>query len=211
MSASKEGLFITLEGGEGSGKTTLAKKLQEWLESQGREVLLTREPGGSPLATEIRKLVLEKAHVPAKAELLLFLAARAEHVEELIKPALAKGNVVICDRYQDSTVAYQGYARGLGIVETMRLSEFSTGNLLPQLTLYLDIDPKLGLERAKKAIKIEKTDRMELEKLDFHQKVRRGFLTLAELFPRRIRTINASDTPESVLNQAINLIKPQLL
>ncbi len=211
MLASKPGLFITLEGGEGSGKTTLAKKLQEWLEMQGREVVLTREPGGSPLADELRSMVLERASIPPKAELLLFLAARADHVETVIKPALAKGKVVLCDRFQDSSVAYQGYARGLGIVETLRLSEFSTGNLLPQLTLYLDIDPAAGLERAKKAIKREKTDRMETEKLEFHQKVRRGFLTLAELFPRRIRIINAADTPESVFNQAINLIKPQLV
>lgn len=211
MLASKPGLFITLEGGEGSGKTTLAKKLQEWLEMQGREVVLTREPGGSPLADELRSMVLERASIPPKAELLLFLAARADHVETVIKPALAKGKVVLCDRFQDSSVAYQGYARGLGIVETLRLSEFSTGNLLPQLTLYLDIDPAAGLERAKKAIKREKSDRMEKEKLEFHQKVRRGFLTLAELFPRRIRTINAADTPESVFNQAINLIKPQLV
>lgn len=205
-------MFITLEGGEGSGKTTLLRRLQLWFEKQGREVVPTREPGGTSLGDEIRSLLLEsgEGHGPkicTRAELLLFLGVRAQHVHEKIKPALAAGKVVICDRFSDSTVAYQGYARGLGIAETLRFCEFAADGLEPDLTLYLDVPPEIGLERAKRAVKEEKSDRFEAELVDFHQKVRNGFLTLADLFPRRIRVINANESPDSVFDQSLQVIK----
>lgn len=200
------GKFISFEGGEGAGKSTLIHKVGDWLRSEGKEVVTTHEPGGTALAGEIRKILLEKPRICSKAELLLFLAARAEHVDEVIEPSLKKGKIVLCDRFQDSTVAYQGYARHLGIIETMRLSEYSSNQIVPDLTIYLDIPPEIGLERAKRTLKKEKNDRMEAEHLEFHEKVRKGFLTLADLFPRRIRVLDARLSSDVIFEQTMKLI-----
>jgi dTMP kinase len=205
-----KGLFISFEGGEGAGKSTLIHKIADWLRSEDREVIETHEPGGTALAGDIRKLLLEKPAVAPKTELLLFLAARAEHVHDVIIPALNEGKIVLCDRFQDSTVAYQGFARNLGVKETLELCEYASGGLEPSLTLYLDIPPQIGLERAKKATKREKTDRMEAEKLEFHEKVRKGFLSLAEMFPQRIRLIDATNSAEVVYQTAVQQIKTLL-
>lgn len=202
-------MFITIEGGEGSGKTTLIRSLESFFKERGEKVLLTREPGGTPLGDKIRELLLETAdhRVSNRAEVLLFLASRAEHVEDVIKPALKSGKVVLCDRFIDSTAAYQGYARGLGIQEMLHLSQFSSDNLEPELTLYLDIPPVEGLARAKKVMKSEKNDRIEGEKMVFHEKVRRGFLTLADLFPKRIHVLDARKPADQVLLEAIQVIE----
>src|SRR6187431_1687241 len=148
----KRGIFITIEGGEGAGKTTLIESLYQHLLGLGREVLKTREPGGTPLGEEIRKILLHSTGpVSPYAELSLFLASRAQHISELIAPALAAGKVVLCDRFNDSTIAYQGMARGLGMEEVAAVCRFICAGLEPQLTLYLDIDPAVGLSRAKKS------------------------------------------------------------
>lgn len=205
----KPGLFITFEGGEGSGKTTLIEKIKGWYQEQGEEVIVTREPGGVLLGEEIRALLLEtrEAKVSPIAELLLFLAARAQHVEELIRPSLEEGKIVLCDRFSDSTVAYQGYARELGVEESLHLCQVATGSLDPNLTFYLDITPDIGLERARGTTKTEKKDRIEAEKIEFHEKVRQGFLSLAERFSSRIHTLNASEKPDQVFKQAVEVLK----
>lgn len=198
--------FISFEGGEGAGKTTLINKLQNILENQGYSVILTREPGGSLLGDAIRDLVLhrdKKMKMSSKAELLLFLGARAQHVEEVIKPALESGKIVLCDRFYDSSVAYQGYARGLGAKEVEDLCLFATGGLTPDLTFFLDLDPKVGLSRAASD---RVPDLFEEQKLDFHTQVRNAFKDIAARNQPRIKVIDASMTPENVLTQVLENI-----
>jgi dTMP kinase len=201
-------MFITLEGGEGSGKSTLIKSLEAYFLKQGDEVIVTREPGGSLLGEKIRALLLESSdhQVAIRAEVLLFLAARAQHVEERIKPALKQGKVVLCDRFVDSTIAYQGYARGLGMEKMHELSLFASDNLEPDLTFYLDIEPAKGLMRANQVQKQEVNDRIESETLCFHDKVRRGFITLADLYPKRVHLLDASLPPQEVFQQATQVL-----
>ena len=194
-------MFITFEGGDGAGKSTVIARVKESLEKVGKQVVLTREPGGVPLGEEIRALLLEsKTSVSIMAELLLFLASRAQHVEEKIKPALASGKIVLCDRFTDSTLAYQGYARELGIAALLPICKLASGGLEPNLTLYLDLDPAVGLARAKSG------DRMEGEAREFHEKVRKGFLKLAEMYPERIHKIDASKTPDEVYKQVMHYV-----
>ena len=173
------GLFIVFEGGEGAGKSTQVGLLRDALIAQGREVVVTREPGGTPAAEAIRALVLDPANagLDSRAEALLFAAARAEHVAALIRPALARGAVVVCDRYIDSSVAYQGLGRDLGAEQIREISAWATENLFPDLTVVLDIDPAIGLARAGQVS--EAPDRMESEDLSFHQMVREAFLSAA--------------------------------
>lgn len=178
------GRFITFEGGEGAGKSTQVRLLATALRSDGFEVVVTREPGGSSAGERIRDLLLDAdlAALAPRAEALLFAAARADHVESLIEPALARGAIVICDRFVDSSLAYQGVGRGLGVAEVARLSRFATGGLSPDLTVLLDVDPRVGLERAGRSAK---ADRIEAEELGFHMEVRRAFLDLAKADPDR--------------------------
>ena len=200
-------LFITFEGGEGSGKTTIIERVKTALEEKKKEVVTTREPGGVALGEAVRKIVLESSEPVAPiAELLLFLAARAQHVEEKIKPAINARKVVLCDRFTDSTLAYQGFARGLGIEALVPICRMAASSLEPDLTIYLDIAPEVGLERAKNARKEEKSDRIEIETIAFHQKVREGFLALAERSPTRIVTIDASQDLEKVVEQVMKQI-----
>lgn len=199
--------FISFEGGEGAGKTTLINKLKSIFESQGYSVILTREPGGSLLGDVIRNLVLhrdKKIKMSSRAELLLFLSARAQHVEEVIKPALSAGQIVLCDRFYDSSVAYQGYARGLGPKEVEDLCLFATDGIIPNLTFFLDLDPKEGLKRA--ACDRE-PDLFEEQKIDFHRLVRDAFADIAIRNPARVKVIDASKTPENVLLQVLEIIK----
>ncbi|MCB1114592.1 MAG: dTMP kinase [Chlamydiia bacterium] len=202
------GLFITIEGGEGSGKSTLIQSLAKRFNEEGTPCIVTREPGGTLLGDKVRSLLLEASDhkISPRAEVLLFLASRAEHIEQVIKPALQKDKVVLCDRFIDSTAAYQGYARGLGMDKMRTLSLFASDNLQPDITLYLDIDPKSGLERARNVVKEELQDRFEAEELAFHDKVRRGFLTLADQNSDRIHVLDASLPAETVLENALKVV-----
>ena len=188
MTASAAGAFIALEGGEGAGKSTQGGLLATHLRASGREVVWTREPGGTPASEAIRAIVLspEFEGLEPRAEALLFAAARGEHAARVIRPAIERGAVVICDRYIDSSVAYQGYGRSLGSGAVRDLSLWATGGLLPDLTLLLDVDPVIGLAR------LSNPDRLEAEPLDYHRAVRAGFLQLAADDPSRYLTLDAS-------------------
>lgn len=201
----KQGWFISLEGVDGSGKSTQIQTTAAWLKEQGYEVLVTREPGGTATAEKIRKLVLD-ADVPLqpRTELLLYLAARAQHVAEVIKPALAAGRIVLCDRFVDSTLVYQGIVRGLDLRRIKELNEFASEELMPALTLLLDADPALLEERRRER---GVTDRFEQEGLSFQKKLREGFLFLAEKEPERIRKVDALQAPEQVQAEIRCLLK----
>ena len=187
----KKGFFVSLEGPEGAGKTTLARKLADWFAERGAEVVLTREPGGTELGAAVRELLLTRPMEP-EAEFLLYLADRAEHTRRVIRPALLAGKVVIADRFADSSYAYQGFGRGLSLAWMRAATEGATGGLVPDLTLLLDLDPEEGLRRS------GRTDRLEREALDFHRRVREGYLALAEAEPERFRVIDASRPLERV-------------
>jgi len=183
--------FITMEGIEGCGKSTQATLLAGWLESCGQRVLLTREPGGCPIADRIRAILLDPANtaMTSDAELLLYAAARAQHVAEVIRPALEAGTTVICDRFTDATLAYQGYGRGLDRPRIVRLNEFAAGSTRPDLTLLLDYPAEEGLERARRRNSEQQNvaeGRFEAETLAFHRRVRAGYLELAQTSPRML-------------------------
>ena len=191
------GILITMEGPDGSGKTTQISLLAKVLTSEGREVVQTREPGGSPLADRIRVLVLDPAHdkMTARTEALLYMAARAQHTAELIRPAMERGAVVISDRYADSTLVYQGVARGLPMDSLIWLNRFATEELTPDLTLLLDGDTDCLAQRVTSR---GNKDRLDNEDPEFHRKVREGFLLLAAQNPERFRVIDADRTVESI-------------
>jgi dTMP kinase len=207
----KGGLFVTLEGPDGSGKSTQQRLLAERLRAKGVEVLPTREPGGSELAERIRSLLLDsKQHgLHPKAELLLFEAARAQHVHDSILPALKRGAVVLCDRFTDSSLAYQGAGRSLDLSEVRRLNAFATGGLEPDLTLYYDVDVELGLARARGHK--QGSDRMEEADLDFHRRVRQAYLDLAGAEPARVRIIPVGQrSPEALCEDGLSKILERL-
>ncbi len=188
------GLFIAFEGGEGVGKSTQIRLAADWLRSSGRDVVETREPGGTALGAELRRLVLDPdGQVTPRAEALIYAADRAHHVDTLIAPALAAGAVVLTDRYVDSTLAYQGAGRGL---DAKPVTDWATGGLTPRLTVLLDLDPVLGLARA--GARGARPDRLEAADLAFHQAVRNGFLSLAAAEPDRYLVLDASGSPEAV-------------
>ena len=189
------GVFVTFEGGEGSGKTTQLKLLAHHLRALGSEVIETRDPGGTTIGKEIRTLLLspESAPMSVAAELLLYEASRAQLVREVIAPALARGVSVLCDRFTDSTLAYQGFGRGIDVNLIRQLNQFATEGLAPDLTILLDLDPAIGLQRCARSSSIEPSsrDRIEAEPLRFHQRVREGYLALARGEPKRMRVIDA--------------------
>ncbi len=202
------GTFITLEGIEGCGKTTQIRKLDIFLKERNFEIILTREPGGTTIGDQIRRILLlteNKGMFPV-AELLLYAAARNQHVEEVIKPALGKGQVILCDRYADATYAYQGAARKINLEFLDQLHQIAADDLKPKLTLLLDCPAELGLGRARKRNDLNQSkdveDRFEQEDLDFHENVRQGYLDLANKEPERIKIINASQT-ENLIHQDI--------
>lgn len=198
-------MLISFEGGEGAGKTTLIGRIYDEFKRRGHEVLLTRAPGGTMTGELIRHLLLhhDEQDVSMRTELFLFLADRAQHVEQVIRPALEKNIVVLCDRFNDSTVAYQGGARGFDPAFIRNLCLFATQNLEPDLTLYLDIDPEEGLSRVHRT-----KDRIEKENLLFHQKIRSAYLEIAKKDPKRFHTLDASKSPENVFLQAAALLEP---
>ncbi|TFB99674.1 dTMP kinase [Cryobacterium mannosilyticum] len=197
MRAVVTGLFITLEGGDGSGKSTQAGLLSDWLAGQGRTVLRTREPGGTPVGVLIRDIVLHhRGEVAPRAEALLYAADRAQHIATAVRPALARGEVVIQDRYLDSSVAYQGAGRVLGGTEIRDLSLWAAEGLLPQLTILLDLDETAARGRLDNANK--RFDRLEAEKADFHRRVRASFLRLAAAEPERFLIVDATEPVETI-------------
>ena len=199
------GVFLTFEGGEGSGKTTQIRLLAETLESAGLEVVVVREPGGTRLGEAVRELVLDPGtgDLDSRAELLLYEASRAQLTREKIVPVLSIGAVVLCDRYFDSSTAYQGYGRGLPLAEISALNASATGGLEPDMTLLLDGDHRSGMDRAT----TEATDRLEAAGDEFHARVRRGFLEIAKAEPQRVRVIDAAGTPEDVAARVLAAVR----
>lgn len=209
VKAADTGLFITLEGGEGVGKTTLMTALADWLGSQGRAVVCTREPGGTPLAEQLRDVLLSRdtGALDSQAELLMMFASRAQHLAELIRPSLAAGNIVLCDRFTDATYAYQGGGRELGNRDIARLEDLVHGDLQPDLTVLLDLPVTEGLERAGKR---SEPDRFESEDLQFFDRVRTAYLDRAEAHPQRIVVVDAAASPGDVLNQVKTILNERL-
>lgn len=205
------GIFITFEGGEGSGKTTIANKVKEVLEHEGYNVTLTREPGGVEIAERIRDIIhdVKYTNMDKKTEALLYAASRRQHLIEKVLPALERGDIVICDRFVDSSMVYQGIARGIGIDEVYNMNLFATENILPKRTIFFDIQPELGLERVYSNSERE-INRLDLENIDFHRKVYNGYITICNKFPERIVRIDASKDIDNVLQQVLNKIRELL-
>jgi dTMP kinase len=200
-------MFVTFEGPEGAGKSTAIRGLVKALELAGHSVLVTREPGAGSFGQKIRALLLEQDEVVPEAELLLFLADRANHVQKIIRPALAEGTVVLCDRHADSSVVYQGYARGVEIEFLNQGNRFATKGLKPDLTLLFDLDPEVGLKRIGEG---RDNNRLDREPLEFHQKVRAGFLDLAAQEPTRWVILNATKAPDALCADALAEIQKRL-
>jgi len=201
----KQGLFITLEGADGSGKTTQMDRIVQFFEQNKIDYIITREPGGMDLGQKIRDILLNyDGEVDSTCEMFLYLADRAQHMQTKIKKALAEGKVVLCDRHTDSTVAYQGYARGLDVEEINLLNNIATRGKKPDLTLLFDVDTSIAMERV--GNRAEK-DRMESEGAKFHQKVRHGYLEIVKNEPERIKVINANLDIESVWSEVESILK----
>ena len=184
------GLFITLEGGDGAGKTTQIKNIESFFEKKGLVVVHTREPGGTPISEKLREILLDADNTEMEpvTEMMIYAASRAQHVRELVLPALEDGQVVVCDRFLDSSIAYQAYARGLGDM-VAKVNEYATGGLAPDITFWMDIDPKAGKERVSK---MGDFDRLEMEQLDFHYRVQEGYRKICEAEPGRVKRVDAS-------------------
>lgn len=204
-------MFITLEGPEGSGKTTAVEAAVKELEARGYQIVRTREPGGTPIAEQIRNVILDKENtkMDPRTEALLYAASRRQHLVEKVWPALKEGKIVICDRYLDSSLAYQGGARGLGVDNILNVNMFATENTFPDLTLLFDITPEEGLKRIA-ANASREVNRLDLEKLEFHHKVRNTFLELAKRYPERYVIIDASKSREEVAKATLEAILSRL-
>ncbi len=201
------GLFITFEGNDGSGKSSVIEAIKQELLSKGYEVVYSREPGGSKIAEKIRDVILDidNLGMDDKTESLLYAASRREHVTKTIKPALEDGKIILCDRYLDSSLAYQGYARGIGIENVYEMNKFATDELLPDLTLLVCVKPEIGLNRIKTNNR-GALDRLEIEKMEFHKKVYDGYLKVQEMFPDRIKIINGENSKEQVREDALKVV-----
>jgi dTMP kinase len=209
----QDGFFITFEGGEGTGKTTQIGRLAAHLEELGRTVIVTREPGGTPLAEAARAVLLDPALEPdGLTEVFLLEAARRDHVENVVRPALERGEIVLCDRFADSSTVYQGMVRGLGEELVIQLNRLATGDLEPDQTLVFDLDPEAGVGRARSrnAEGDGAESRLDDEPAEFHRRVREGFLRLAELHPDRVGVIDASGDPETVFDRLLTELPEEL-
>ena len=202
-----KGFLITLEGPEGAGKTTILQQILPILTQVGVAILTTREPGGIRIAENIREIILapENTAIDGKTELLLFAAARRQHLNEKVRPALAEGKIVIIDRFIDSSVAYQGYARGIDVADVEMINNFATDGLLPDLTLYFDVDTEIGLSRVMSGNR--EVNRLDLEAKEMHQKVRAGYQAIAKANPERIVTIDASQTIDQVVSTTLSTLQ----
>ena len=204
------GIFITVEGPDGAGKTSLIQALAPMIEKATQhELVLTREPGGIPIAEKIRTIILDPKHteMDERTEALLYAAARRQHLVEKVIPALDRKAIVLCDRFVDSSLAYQGAGREIGMAEIASINEFACDGLTPDVTLYIDVESELGLERIAKGRKTTEVDRLDNEALDFHKKVRAGYLELVKDNPDRILTIDGSLSIEEVANTCFNRLK----
>ena len=204
-------MFITLEGPEGSGKTTAVEQAVKKLEEMGYQIVRTREPGGTEISEQIRNVILDKANtaMDPRTEALLYAASRRQHLVQKVWPALKEGKIVICDRYLDSSLAYQGGARGLGVDNILNINTFATEGTWPDLTLLFDLDPQVGLNRINSNANRE-VNRLDLEKLDFHNKVRNTFLELAKKYPERYVIIDAGQSREEVAKATVEAILSRL-
>lgn len=207
-------MFITFEGPEGSGKSTQISRIAAWFREQGRSCVVTKEPGGTPISDRIRAILLDSAAtgMDALTELLLYAASRRQHVVEVIRPAVERGEVVFCDRYTDATIAYQGYGRLLDLDRLQTLNAWATGGVKPDLTLLFDLNEETGLARAhaRNAGMDVDEGRFELEDLRFHRRVREGYLSLAAAEPDRFVTIDADGTVDEVFARTIAILQPRL-
>ncbi|WP_088105962.1 dTMP kinase [Halalkalibacter urbisdiaboli] len=207
----KQGLFITVEGGEGAGKTTVLDRIEAYLINEGIDVIRTREPGGIPIAEKIREVILNMDHteMDPRTEALLYAAARRQHLVEKVIPALQAGKVVLCDRFIDSSLAYQGHARGIGFEEVLSINEFAIEGYYPDLTLYFDVPPEVGMERISSDAERE-VNRLDKERMDFHVKVKQGFEIVSDLYKDRVVRINANQALENVFDDALYVLKGRL-
>ena len=207
----RKGLFIVFEGGEGTGKTTAIESIYDWIKEKGFNCIKTREPGGIKISEEIRQVILDKenTNMDGRTEALLYAAARRQHLIEKVIPALESGYIVLCDRFIDSSLAYQGYARGLGIDEVMSINKFAIGEYMPDLSIIFDLDPKIGLERISRNNERE-VNRLDLEKLDFHERVREGYNIIYNSDTNRRIKINAEKSKEDVFKEIQNVILNKL-
>lgn len=205
-------LFITIEGGDGSGKTTMIGRLSAYMQNRSIPYLITREPGGIEIAEKIRSVILDPEHtsMDARTEALLYAAARRQHLAEKVEPALAEGLTVICDRFVDSSLVYQGMARGIGVDEVWAINQFAIESRMPDLTLLFDIEPEIGLSRIA-ANSDREFNRLDMESLAFHQTVRDGYLLIADKYPERIKVIDASKTPSQVEREMIRVLENTVL
>ena len=204
-------MFITLEGPEGSGKTSVMKEVIRRLIDEGHSIIETREPGGTEIAEQIRTIILDRKNLKldARAEALLYAASRRQNLVEKIWPSIQAGHIVICDRFIDSSLAYQGGARGIGLDEVLQINLFATEGSFPELTLLFDIEPELGLKRIAQN-KQREVNRLDLERLDFHRQVRQTYLALAKKYPQRIVVIDASQPLHDVIETTYAYIKKRL-
>lgn len=205
------GLFVTFEGGEGAGKTTVIHEMAEDLQRERYDVLVTREPGGIRIAEQIREVILHPDHteMEMRTEALLYAAARRQHLIEKIIPALKEGKIVLCDRFIDSSLAYQGYARGIGIDEVLAMNEFAIEGWMPHITLYLDVTPEVGLRRIQENESRE-VNRLDLETIQFHHDVYAGYERVFELFPDRLKRIDAEQSIAEIVRLATQYVKEKV-
>jgi dTMP kinase len=208
--------FVSFEGGDGTGKTTQIHALENYLVQQGRSCVVTREPGGTSLGKLIRQVLLEVGDhdIAPSTELFLYLADRAQHVNEIIRPALAAGKIVLCDRFTDSTVAYQGYGRGIDLKLLRQLNDVADGGVSPDLTILLDCPVAMGLGRTSRRPSVEgqpREDRFERETIEFHEKIRAGFLAMARAEPARFRVIDAAQAVDDVARDIQNIVDQEFL
>jgi dTMP kinase len=205
------GLFITLEGPDGSGKTTTMRLLEEKMKQSGIDFIKTREPGGSPISEKVREIVLGigNEEMDPRTEALLIAGARRQHVVEKIRPALQAGKTVLCDRFIDSSLAYQGAGRGIGIEEVLNINLFAVGETLPDMTFYLDVDAATGLERIA-ASRGREINRLDKEDISFHDKVQKGYEEIMAMFPSRFKRIDANRTPDEITDEILKLILERL-
>ncbi|GKV57834.1 thymidylate kinase [Sporosarcina sp. NCCP-2222] len=208
----KKGVFITFEGPEGAGKTTVLEEVANKLRLDGHDVLTTREPGGIRIAEKIRAIILDNTHqeMDGRTEALLYAAARRQHLVEKIVPALTEGKVVLCDRFVDSSLAYQGYARGLGMDDVLSINRFAIGDTMPDLTIFFNISPEEGLERISRNDEREQ-NRLDQESIHFHTMVYEGYQRLLKQYPDRITTIDASCEIKTVTENVWKIVSSQLI